>query len=94
MSAPRETGSGLPWLDYQVARAASARPTGVPLTADNVADAVECRDADGTHVRCGRNAWRVMADDPRAGALCDYTDEQMVQDAPACRTVVTKWRKP
>ena len=87
MSAPRETGSGLPWLDYQVARAASARPTGVPLTADNVADAVECRAANG-------DTWRY-----RGGAVweCGASIVDMmtlVFFAERWGTVVTKWREP
>lgn len=70
------------------------RPTGVPLTADNVADAVECRDSDGvTAERVRRRAnrpetWRIVVD---GCTTCYLTDSQMVSDT---RTVVTKWRKP
>ena len=65
----------------------AARPTGVPLTADNVADAVECRDTDGTHVRIGHNMWFLNDG-------LQMTDRLMVRDAPILGTVVTKWRKP
>lgn len=67
------------------------RPTGVPLTADNVVDAEECHDSWGTHVRVGTNAWDVRGVVRGAVRLTDYA---MVTDAPHYGTVVTKWRKP
>ena len=66
----------------------TARPTGVPLTADNVADAQECRDDDAVCVRVGPDAWAVGG---IPGWL--FTDRQMLIDVPRFGTVVTKWRK-
>lgn len=71
---------------------AAARPTGVPLTADNVADALECMDIGGSLMRVwlvnAHGAWET------AGNTLAIDPDIMALLAPAYGTVVTKWREP